>query len=330
MKIRLAGSRFIGLLAVFAVLATPISAQSVSGVTFQVDNDYFDFWLPERERPDDNYTHGQLLRMVFNVAPAWARRSVPSCSESLASPASPNRCAQSFLTISQEIFTPTNDSPMPVPGERPYAGLLYADFGRSIIDRRQSRSLAVRLGTTGHSSGAEAAQTLFHRLTDQRHPKGWEYQIGAEPLIGITYGRQYLMTPGLVTRRSAVQVIGTARATATHVRANMNAGMEVRAGYRLPHPWIPATETDRRGLRLFVLLGGSETWVARDLLIEGNTRWTDGLVTKRPFVFESIWGLGSGIGSYSVEYRAVSRTRDYVTGPSWHRWGSISLVHGNF
>ncbi|MDP9176433.1 MAG: lipid A deacylase LpxR family protein [Gemmatimonadota bacterium] len=329
MKPSLAGSRYTGLLAVFFAMAVPTSAQTLSGVTFQVDNDYFDFWMPGRERPDDNYTHGQLLRTVFNVAPAWMRRGVPSCGESLVSSTSPNRCVQSFLTISQEIFTPTHDTPTPVVGERPYAGLLYADLGRSIVDRRQSRSLAIRIGTTGHPSGAEAAQTLFHRLLDQRHPKGWDYQIGAEPVIGITYGRQYLMTPGLATRRVALQVIGTGRTMASHVQANLSAGVEMRAGYRVPHPWIPAADTDRRGLRFFVLLGGSEKWVARDLLLEGNTKWTHGLVTKRPFVFESTWGLGAGVGSYAVEYRAVSRSRDYLTGPSWHRWGSISLVHGN-
>lgn len=324
-----AGGRHTRLLAVFLAVATPTSAQTLSGVTFQVDNDYFDFWMPGNERPDDNYTHGQLLRTVFNMAPAWTRRGVPGCDELLASSASPGRCAKSFLTISQEIFTPTHDAPTPVVGERPYAGLLYADFGRSIVDRRQSQSLAVRLGTTGHPSGAEAAQTLFHRLTDQRHPKGWDYQIAPEPVIGITYGRQYLMTPGLATRRAALQVIGLGRTTASHVQANVSAGVEVRAGYRVPHPWIPAADADRRGLRFFMLLGGSEQWVARDLLLEGNTKWTNGLVTRRPFVFESIWGLGAGVGNYGVEYRAVSRSREYLTGPSWHRWGSISLVHGN-
>jgi lipid A 3-O-deacylase len=301
----------------------------LSGVTFQVDNDYFDFWMPGRDRPDDNYTHGQLLRTVFNAAPSWARRGVPSCAESLNSSAPSKNCAQGFWTISQEIFTPTHDSPMPVSGERPYAGLLYADFGRSVIERRQLRSLAIRVGTTGRASGAEAAQTTFHRLTDQRRPEGWEYQVAAAPLIGVTYGRQYLLTPRLATRRSVLQVIGSGGATASYVQAKMNAGMEVRAGYAVPHPWMPSADTDRRGFRVFMLLGGSETWVARDLLIEGNTRWTTGLVTKRPFVFESMWGFAAGIGSYAVEYRGVSRSRDYATGPSWHRWGRISIVHGN-
>src|SRR5688572_33471792 len=113
MKPGLAGTRFTGVLAVFFALATPTSAQTLSGVTFQVDNDYFDFWMPGNERPDDNYTHGQVLRTVLNTAPAWTRRGVPSCGEVLASPRSPDRCAKSFLTISQEIFTPTHDTPTP-------------------------------------------------------------------------------------------------------------------------------------------------------------------------------------------------------------------------
>ena len=329
MKPTRAGSHSIRMLVVLTLMATPASAQTLSGVAFQVDNDYFDFWMPSRDRPDDNYTHGQLLRTVFNTAPRWARGHIPSCSGLLNASATPKICAQSFLTVSQEIFTPTNDAPMPISGERPYAGLLYADFGRSINDARQSRSLAIRVGTTGRASGAQAAQMGFHRMTDQRQPKGWDYQVGTAPVIGVTYGRQHLMTPGLVTRHSALQVIGSGGGTASYVQAKLNAGMEVRAGYGIPHPWIPAADSGRRGFRAFVLLGGSESWVARDLLIEGNTKWTTGLVTKRPLVFESVWGLGAGFGSYAIEYRAVSRSRDYATGPSWHRWGRISIVHGN-
>src|SRR6266545_753433 len=145
MKTLPAGFRYLALLATFVLGTRPASAQSLSGVTLHVDNDYFDFWMPGRERPDDNYTHGQSLRTVFNAAPRWARRGVPSCVEALNTSASAKKCAESFLAVSQEIFTPTNDSPMPMAGERPYAGLLYADFGRSIIDRRQSRSLAIRI-----------------------------------------------------------------------------------------------------------------------------------------------------------------------------------------
>jgi hypothetical protein len=49
---------------------------------------------------------------------------------------------------------------------------------------------------------------------------------------------------------------------------------------------------------------------------------------KKPFVFESVWGLAVGVGGYFAEYRAVSMTRDYDTAPSWHRWGTIAAIIG--
>jgi hypothetical protein len=51
-------------------------------------------------------------------------------------------------------------------------------------------------------------------------------------------------------------------------------------------------------------------------------------VAKKPFVFESVWGLAAGAAGYFVEYRAVSMSRDYETAPSWHRWGTISVIVG--
>jgi hypothetical protein len=315
------------LLVALSPLTRPAAGQSLAALRFQLDNDYFDFWLPGRERPDNDYTHGIVARAVFNAVPRWARGGHTECGEAPSTPRA-QACVQSFISAGQHMFTPINDSPEPVPGERPYGGLLYADFGRLVRSPRQERSLATRVGTTGHASGADATQMWFHRLADQHMPLGWDYQVAGQPVIGLTYGQRDLLTHALLARTSSIALIASGGATATNLQAGVNAGAELRAGYRVPHPWMPATETARRGFRAYLILGSSEEWVARNLLLEGNSRWTTGLVTMRRFVFESVWGLAAGFGDYVLEYRAVSHSREYDTSPEWHRWGTISLIHG--
>lgn len=294
---------------------------------FQLDNDYFDFWLESHHRPDDNYTGGEGVRFVFNGVPVWARHGQPVC-DTARSNTGGDRCVQSFISAMQQIFTPTHDSPAPIVGERPYAGLLYADFGMLTIDARQLRSLSVRLGTSGYPSGAEAAQKAFHRISTQRRPLGWDYQISAEPIVGVSYGRQYLLAPNRPAYNRSLQLIGSGGALLSHLQSEIHGGLEMRAGLHLPHPWITAPESAVGGLHAYVIVGGTEQWVARNLVLEGNSPETRNLVTKRPFVSQVVVGFAVGLHRYYLEYRAVGFSNEYEPGPGWRRWGSLSFIRG--
>jgi hypothetical protein len=115
---------------------------------------------------------------------------------------------------------------------------------------------------------------------------------------------------------------------ATNIQSGLDAGVEIHAGYNAPHPWMPPSSSERHRFRAYAIIGAKESWIARNLLLEGNSAATRGLVVKKPFVFESVWGLAVGMGGYFAEYRAVSMTRDYDTAPSWHRWGTIAAIIG--
>jgi len=308
-------------------LATHAGAQEMTSFRFQVDNDWFDFWQRSVDRPDENYTAGQGFRLLFDAAPGWMRFGQSDCAAARR-PSPPTACVQSVVSIMQYIWNPTHDSPMPVPGERPYAGLLLGEFGPHLVKPKILHTLGIRVGTTGKISGAEAAQKAFHRLADLRRPQGWDYQVKTQPVLGATYGAQYLLTPARSGRRTAATVVASGSAVATNIQSGANAGLEIHAGHNAPHPWMPTSPSDRRRFRAYAILGANETWVARNLLIEGNSSFTRGLVEKEPFVFQSVWGFAAGVGGYFVEYRAVSMSRDYNTAPSWHRWGTISLIVG--
>jgi hypothetical protein len=323
MRLRVAASFLLN-----AVIVVPAGAQNLESFRFQVDNDWFDFWQRSVDRPDDNYTAGHSGRAVFDRAPRWALFGQQDCATARRKTTPPKVCVESFIGVTQKMFTPTNDSFEPKPGERPYAGILFAEFGRQAVKPRSAHSLAAVIGTTGKPSGNEWEQKLFHSLADLRTPLGWNHQVATESVLGLTYKSQYMLTPPRTSGRSFATVAATGSAVATTVQEVASAGVETRFGYNVPHPWMPASPFERRNIRAYFILGGNESWVARNLLLTGNSAETRGLVTKRPFLFESVWGFALGAGGIFVEYRATSQSREYNTGPSWHRWGAISIIVG--
>jgi hypothetical protein len=161
-----------------------------------------------------------------------------------------------------------------------------------------------------------------------RHVYGWDYQVEAQPVVGITYGRQFLLTPPRVGRSSPVTAVAHGSAVATTIQSGANAGLEIHAGFNAPHPWMTPSSSERHRFRAYAILGARESWVARNLLLEGNSNATRGLVRQEAVYFRIGVGVGSRRGRYFVEYRAVSMTRDYETAPSWHRWGTIAAIIG--
>lgn len=104
-------------LAVGAAAVTPGHAQGVArSVRVTAENDYFDFWRRPDERPDDNYTQGASVAVDL-AAPPLVNRRLLCGTRAL--------CASS-LEVGQARYTPTEDFVQPLPGERPYAGWLYA------------------------------------------------------------------------------------------------------------------------------------------------------------------------------------------------------------
>jgi hypothetical protein len=320
--------RFFILAALLFIQPLGVRAQSLASFRFQVDNDWFDFWQRSVDRPDELYTAGQGFRFVFDAAPKWARFRRDDCVTAMRAGTATTGCIQTFAGVMQQIFTPIVDSPTPIPGDRPYAGLLQGEFGSQLARPQRLDRLTLVVGITGKNSGGEAAQKAFHRWADLRRPMGWPYQIAAQPVLGLMYGTQYLLTPPRVERRSAATVAASASAIATTIQEGANVGLEIHAGLNAPHPWMPTSGHERRRIRAYGILGANESWVLRNALIEGNSDATRGLVEKMPFVFQYVWGFALGGAGVFVEYRATSMTRDYETG-RWHRWGTISLIVGN-
>ena len=292
-----------------------------------VENDYFNIWRPPDLRSDDNYTQGIHIGLWFASSPRWLRKSVPACAQLVIAQTERQNCVSSRISLGQELYTPTNDAPIPLRGERPYAALLYSDLSVALMNRNTLRVYNLRIGTTGHAALGDETQSWFHHLVPQfRTPLGWKHQIKSQPVIAAMYEYHHL---ALNTGRPAstrVTLAPSASLTIGNLLVAAKGAVDARVGYRTPHPWMGSDDAIS-GVRAYLLAGAQEEWIAHSLLLEGNTSETRDLVKVRPTVTQSYVGLCIGVSRASLEFRVVSRTKEYSTAPPRHVWGTIGLTY---
>ncbi len=290
-----------------------LAAQELErSVRIAVDNDFFDFSRPPRERPDDNYTQGARIVWDIKRTPRLAKRLVcagrPACGAT--------------LEFGQEMYTPTYGGYYPVPGDRPFAGWLYLRGEIRGATAGSARSLAVTVGITGPASLAASAQREFHHLIpDFYQPVGWDNQLPTEPAFGVTGAHAWRVVPHGDLGRF-VDLVPAVSGVAGTLRMAISAGARARVGAPLAHPWLAS---DRIRIAPYAFAGVSIEAVGRDLFLDG-TAFRDSLrVDHKPVVAQWEHGVGVHLRRLGVEYRAVTRSREYPAGPRTHTYGSVAL-----
>lgn len=301
--------------------ASPV-AQAQLAPTFAVraDNDAFNFWLEPGARPDREYTSGVVVRYDGGDAPGWAKwlaRNLPSCAEH----AGP--CRTRRFEIGQQMFTPerSGDTAEPPAGARPNAGWLFAGDGVRLLHDTRQRELSVTVGVTGPPALAAQTQRLFHSITPGfNRPIDWSEQLAFEPGLVLSFeetGRVFARDGG----RVGFDVLPRASVHAGNVNTSAEAGVRLRVGFGLRHPWLaPASD----GTELALEFGGATQYVARDLFLDGNTGG-DGGVGHKPLVHRAAWVLSVRRRWLAVSYGAVTQTRTYPTGPARHTWSTLRV-----
>jgi hypothetical protein len=301
--------------------------QSVRTLGVDVENDYFDFWRAPDRRSDDNYTQGVHLRATLGDLPKWAKRNLNACARAaeFGSSSQSDTCAQGSIAIGQELYTPTNDAPRPIPGERPYAALLFVDLTREAVSTQVLRALTIRIGTTGPPALGKATQEWFHRhVSGFREPLGWDYQISSQPLLFLKYDyRRALFDRGWPLR---LILAPQGALTLGNLATGANAGMHATLGYHAPHPW--QSEVERSSFfRVYLVSGAESEWVGYSLILHGNTPETRGLVSVRHLIPQWYSGVNVTLSRLTLGFRSISRGQEYETGPQRHTWGQIALSY---
>ena len=106
------------------------------------------------------------------------------------------------------------------------------------------------------------------------------------------------------------------------LRTGGAAGIRVRAGTSLAHPWLAS---DRPRFAPYGFAGASAEAVLRDLFLDGTLFRDSWSTTHKPFVGQWEYGAGVWMHRLGFEYGAITRTRECRAAPATHTYGSFRL-----
>jgi hypothetical protein len=97
--------------------------------------------------------------------------------------------------------------------------------------------------------------------------------------------------------------------------------VQARIGVALSHPWHVPSWGERPALEIFALGGARQELVLRNISLDGNSVHPDRAVQREVAVGEHSVGIGARFKRVTLLWRAVTRSREYETGPKHHSYG---------
>jgi hypothetical protein len=302
------------------------AAQAVWRPRLRLDNDVYNFWLRHTRRPDEEYTNGAHASLETRAAPWWGRRfagGVPDCAVTT----SAGPCRSTVVTLGQDLYTPRLDrAPYAVKDwelERPYFAWLFLRGNARVSSGRSLHSTSLSVGVTGPPAGGALAQRIAHRIGFNEPATGWETQVGFEPGVIVEYRRSELMVRRGTSRGLAFDVAPDAALSLGNIRSRAEVGGTARMGWNLSHPWHPGAWRGRASSEWWISAAGRAELVARDMSLDGTLRQPARRVQRVTDVRQYEFGAGIRLAGVSLEYRAITRSREYRTGPAHHAYSSM-------
>ena len=227
------------------------------------------------------------------------------------------------LSFSHALFTPSEPERSTLdPDDRPYAGAILLGVGYNARSGDKLRTTQLRVGMVGPSALGEQVQNGWHKLFGMEEWRGWSTQLRDEPVIQLVHERTQRWAPERAGAWSW-DMISHWGVSLGNLLTHANAGLELRAGLRLPDdfgsdPIRPAGEnsapvsrasTDDWAWHVFVSVDGRA--VLHNITLDGNT-WKDShSVERRLFVADIGRGVAITRGRWKFAFARYSRTREF-------------------
>lgn len=318
------GAEFLVALTLGLAVPACLGAQSLDRFAVVVDNDFLNLWQPVDQRTDHDYTHGTAFSLGYGRNLLFGNRLGTSV---LCSPSDSRRCGSSELTLGQKIFTPRRVGSQPVPGERPYAGWLYARLVEEAGKHRFAHRLGVTVGVTGEPSLARAFQELAHNITGFEQPIGWENQLSFEPNFVVSYEYWHLVAKRFIGNKPVLTVFPNVGANLGTVRTSAFGGVTMQVGWNVAHPW-GTSSGQRASFSIYATGAVGGELVARDLFLDGNTFSESVSVDHRVAIGRYRLGVAVRLWSLLLSYYATTRGRIYADEPNGHTYSSLRAEIG--
>ncbi len=244
--------------------------------------------------------------------------------------------------LGQKIFTPKDITiAEEQPGDRPWAGWLYAGFLMSNIYPDHSDRLGVVVGVVGPASLAEPTQKFIHdKISDSPRPAGWDNQLRSEPGLIVTWDRRWQNFAGYTTGNYRTQFEPNVSVALGNINTYAGAGMNVTFGpaqneFRDVPPRIyPAglgsgyfDHPNSRDWDWYTFAGVNGRAVARDIFLDGNTFRGGPSVDKKDFVYDANAGVAFTYKDTRLSYGLTYRSKEFHGQEDETVFGSVGVSY---
>ena len=239
------------------------------------------------------------------------------------------------VALGQSLFTPaTLSTPTPPPGERPYAGWLYASLSSYV--RRPSGALDILtadIGVVGPAALGRQAQDTIHGVIGARRAAGWGSQLQNEPGLVVSFDRLWRARIG--GPALALDVTPSAGVSVGNVLTEARAGLTLRVGGGLGDSFGPARirpavpsagYVEGDGVSWSVYGGVIGRAVARNVFLDGSTFRDSLSVERRPLSGDGELGASLRLDRVEIAASYVWRAREYETQDRMHEFGALTLA----
>jgi lipid A 3-O-deacylase len=318
---------FIGLVVSLLLLSNHVSAQthpadSVStdrSITYTFANDAF-------FHTDYYFTQGMTLNLVL---PALGKSPVNKIL--LSGPVGSMR--HYGVKLFYDGFTPLRIQDDTIRrGDRPYASYIYATLYRTATNEARYRRLTsgLDIGFIGPAAGAKGFQTKVHELIDAPTPRGWDYQIHNDLVLGY----EAIIEQQLGHVGQAVELIGQGQASVGTLNTFAGGGLLLRVGKMNPYfrNLGVASRANRGRLQQFQLYA---TGQVEGRIVGYNATMQGGLFNRSsPYTLRAAdlkRAVGQGTVSVVAAYGGVSLRTSAVwitpefRGSRHHSWVQFGL-----
>jgi lipid A 3-O-deacylase len=314
----------------FWCAAAPAIARAQAPLTLEIraDNDAFNFWQSPFQRPDEEYTSGVRAALQFAGAAPWDRwlhRGVAPCAAGVAP------CATHTYAFGQDMYTGqlVPGDTTPVAGTRPNAGWLYVEESARYERTNRLDETSVTVGVTGPPALGEVTQSLVHAVAPYyNRPINWDTQLPFEPGIVLAWDHTERVLAIGEGRRFGADVEPHAGASLGNILTEARAGMLVRTGFRMAHPWLLAAydSTDTTPAVTF-FADATMHGVARNEFLAGTMFRASPRVDERPLVPEYQVGVTLRLERMSVSWVAHQLSSEYFSRPNGHAWSRLAIEY---
>lgn len=321
----------------FGVIALTVSALFPASVgaaegdggawTLAVENDAFG------AKTDKNYTSG--IKLHYRADPGWT----PAFAREIAVDflgADPKDEVFTTWALGQNIYTPDDTkTALPLPGQHPYAGWLYGEFGIHAEAENSLTSMALNLGVVGPSSRAEEAQRFWHDVFDFGDPKGWDNQLRDEFGVVLSLERRWQLQTDTMFGFET-DLIPMAGFSVGNVLTEAQAGIQWRIGESLERDWGavrvrpgnagPGARSIEGAPSWQVWVGAQARASAINMFVEGNTVKDSLGVDKYPIVYDVEAGAALRVWGVIASFTYVVRSEEFRGQDGSQNFGVISLT----